>query len=85
MCREAKSYSEIHGNEGKTDFLKVRRSFVLLLCFAVHIAVQTLLPVLFLIRFVAVKIIQWCFCSSSKQWQMQLRTEVEHFPTSLLM
>lgn len=58
VCREAKTHPEIHGNEGKIDFLKVRRAFLLLLCFAAHIAAQNLLPVLFFIPFVAVKIVQ---------------------------
>lgn len=85
VCREAKAYSEIHVNEGNTSFLKERRSFMLLLSFATRIAVYNLSPVLFLISFVAMKIIQWWFCSSSKQWKLQLITEIEHFPASLLM
>lgn len=48
----------IQAKEGNTDFLKERRSFMLLLCFTAYIAVYDLLPRLFLISFVAVKIIQ---------------------------
>jgi len=50
----------------ETDFLKERRSFMLLLSLTAHIAVYNLLPVLFLISFMAIKIIHRCFCSSSK-------------------
>lgn len=51
--------------------------------FTADTTVYNLLPVLF-ISFLAVKIIQQCVCSSSKQWKLQIIAE-EHFPASLLI
>lgn len=53
--------------------------------FTADTTVYNVLPVLFLIPFVAVEIIQRCICSSSKQWKLQVIAEVEHFPASLLI
>lgn len=51
--------------------------------FTADTTVYNLLPAL-LISLLAVKIIQQCICSSSKQWKLQVITE-EHFPASLLI
>lgn len=59
--------SEIRASEGNTNFLK-ERFFMLLLSFAACIAVYHLLPLLFLVSFMVVKIIKCWFCSSSKHF-----------------